>query len=55
MSILSCFIEWKDKQSVVIRGNVVMYDVKPHYKFLQENELFDFWVKNINNSQVAEW
>jgi len=47
MNILYSFIEWKDKQSVVIRGNVRMYDVKPHYKFLYENELFDFWIKRI--------
>ena len=38
------FMEWKEKQKKVLRGDTIMYDVKRHYKYLLETELFDHWL-----------
>ena len=44
------FLTWKSKQSCDNRGGVIMYDIKGHHKFLDENEVFEFWKKQNNYS-----
>ena len=39
------FLNWKEHQNKSIRGGKVMYDVKGHYKYLYEHELFEYWSK----------
>ena len=39
------FMDWKEQQHKSIRGGKVMYDVKGHYKYLYEHELFEYWSK----------
>lgn len=39
------FLDWKEQQHKSIRGGKVMYDVKGHYKYLYEHELFEYWSK----------
>ena len=45
MEIITRFLEWKENQKTTIRGNNLYYDVKGYYKYLQENELFDYYLK----------
>lgn len=39
------FLDWKEYQHKSIRDGKVMYDVKGHYKYLHEHELFEYWSK----------
>jgi hypothetical protein len=43
--IINSFIDWKNKQNKIIRGNEIMYDIKGYYKYLYEHELFNYYVK----------
>lgn len=43
--LLESFIEWVDSLKTEIRGGVVMYDVKGHYKWLTQSELFNYYAK----------
>jgi len=38
------FFEWKELQTTSIRGNEIMYDIKGYYKYLTENEIFDYYI-----------
>lgn len=40
------FFSYRDKTPTTIMGNKRMYDVKGHYKYLDESELFDYYIKN---------
>lgn len=40
---VTSFLDWKEQQHKIIRGGKVMYDVKGHYKYLYEHELFEYW------------
>jgi hypothetical protein len=42
------FLDWKDRQTTTIRGNILMYDIKGHYKYLSESELFDYYIEHYN-------
>lgn len=46
---LRSFVDWKNGLSTVDRGVRKMYDVKGYYKYLLEEELFDFYTKYVNN------
>lgn len=38
------FIDWRDKLHSEIRGGKLMFDVPKHYKWLDENELFTYYM-----------
>lgn len=38
------FINWKSSLKSEMRGGVLMYDVPDYYKWLNELELFQYWV-----------
>lgn len=38
------FIEWKDKLHKEIRNGRLMFDVPKHYKWLDESELFTYYM-----------
>lgn len=46
MLIVESFLVWKNQQQKTLRGGVVMYDVKGHYKYLSEDELFAYWAND---------
>ena len=48
MEVITTFLEWKENQKTIIRGNELYYDVKGYYKYLQEDELFDYYLKTKN-------
>jgi hypothetical protein len=39
------FFEFESSLKKEIRGGIVMYDVKGHYKFLTLPELYEYWIK----------
>lgn len=41
------FIDWKDNLHSEIRGGKLMFDVPKYYKWLDENELFDYYIEKI--------
>ncbi len=41
------FFSYRDKTLSMIRGNKKVYDVKGYYKYLDESELFDYYLKLI--------
>lgn len=43
MEEIYSFLEWKNKQSRLMRGGYSVYDIKGCHKFLHENELFDYY------------
>lgn len=45
-NLISNFITFKENQTQTIRGKKVYYDVKGYYKYLNELELFDYYIKN---------
>ena len=50
--LIADFIEWKNGLQKEIRGGVLMFDVKGHYKWLSENELFDYYISSIDRSKT---
>lgn len=42
------FIEWLVNQKKVYMGNKLFYDVIGYYKFLEEKDMFDYWLKYIS-------
>ena len=38
------FIDWRDKLHSETRGGKVMFDVPKHYKWLDESELFTYYM-----------
>jgi hypothetical protein len=44
--ILNQYEQFRNSQPTTIRGGVLYYDVKGHYKFLTEAELFEYYLKN---------
>ena len=38
------FIDWRDKLHSEIRGDKLMFDVPKHYKWLDESELFTYYM-----------
>lgn len=44
-ALFNSFLEFKEKQITIMRGNQLMYDVKGCYKYINENELFDYYYK----------
>ena len=43
-TIAEDFIEWRNKLHKEIRGGKLMFDVPKHYKWLDENELFTYYM-----------
>ena len=44
VAVSESFIEWRDKLHKEIRGGKLMFDVSKHYKWLDENELFTYYM-----------
>jgi len=40
------FLKFKESIQTTIRGGEVMYDVPGHYKYLEEHELFEYFINN---------
>lgn len=38
------FIDWRDKLHSEMRGGKLMFDVPKHYKWLDESELFTYYM-----------
>ena len=45
------FIEWKDNQDKDYLCGEFRYNIKGHYKYLNEKELLDYWLKYIYKSK----
>lgn len=45
MEILIRFLNWKENLNLTKRGNTIYYDIKGYYKYLKENELFNYFIK----------
>ena len=41
------FIEWRDNLHSEMRGGKLMFDVPKHYKWLEENELLNYFVDHV--------
>lgn len=39
------FISWKDSLKTISTPLGILYDAKPHYKYLNEQELYNFYLK----------
>jgi len=44
LSTANDFISWKNELYSEIRGGSLMYDVKGHYKWLNESELLTYYI-----------
>ena len=47
---VKAFIEYRDFINKELRGGVMMYDAKDHYKWLTEAELLQHWIDHIYTS-----
>lgn len=47
ISEMKDFLNWVSEQKQVVRGGRIFYDVKGYHKYLNENELYDYWLENI--------
>jgi hypothetical protein len=45
---LESFLEWKFKLHSEYRGGKLMYDISNYYKWLYEEELFVYYMRNKN-------
>lgn len=41
------FISWRDSLRKQTRGCKVMFDVPTHYKWIDESQIFTYWLNNI--------
>lgn len=44
VAVVESFIGWRDKLHKEMRGGKLMFDVPKHYKWLDESELFTYWM-----------
>ncbi len=44
ISTIQSFLEFEKEQKKIIRGNIEMYDIKGHHKYLTLAELFNWYV-----------
>lgn len=44
LSTIQSFLEFEKEQKKTMRGNIEMYDIKGHHKYLTFNELFNWYV-----------
>jgi len=44
LSTLQSFLDFEKEQKKVMRGEIEMYDLKGHHKFLTFSELFNWYV-----------
>lgn len=44
VAVAESFIEWKNKLHKEIRGGKLMFDVPKYYKWLDESELFTYYM-----------
>ena len=44
VAVAESFIEWREKLYKEMRGGKLMFDVPKNYKWLDENELFTYYV-----------
>lgn len=45
MKDLHGFLSFKEKQKKVVRRGKVLYDIKGHYKYIDESELLYYYLK----------
>jgi len=48
LGTVTSFVDWKSKQRKTKRGGKTMYDIKGYYKYVYENEMFDYWLEHCN-------
>jgi hypothetical protein len=41
------FLNWRSSQKITIIGGRIMYDIEGHHKYLEESELYGYWLENI--------
>jgi hypothetical protein len=46
ITLVRNFIDWKNKLHSEMRGSKLMYDIPKYYKWLDESELFQYYVNN---------
>lgn len=44
VTVTESFIGWRDKLHKEMHGGKLMFDVPKHYKWLDESELFTYWM-----------
>ena len=44
LSTLQSFLDFEKEQKKVMRGEIEMYDIKGHHKYLTFSELFNWYV-----------
>lgn len=44
VAVAESFIRWRNKLHKEMRGGKLMFDVPKHYKWLDESELFTYWM-----------
>lgn len=44
LSTIQSFLEFEKQQKKTMRGNIEMYDIKGHHKYLTFSELFNWYV-----------
>ena len=44
LSTIQSFLYFEKEQKKTLRGNIEMYDIKGHYKYLTFSELFNWYV-----------
>lgn len=44
LSTIQSFLDFEKEQKKTLRGNIEMYDIKGHYKYLTFSELFNWYV-----------
>ena len=45
MEVLTRFLNWKESLNFTKRGDTIYYDIKGYYKYLKENELFNYYIE----------
>ena len=48
LGTVTSFMDWKNRQRKTKRGGKTMYDIKGYYKYVYENEMFDYWLTHCN-------
>ena len=44
LSTIQSFLDFEKEQKKTLRGNIEMYDIKGHHKYLTFSELFNWYV-----------
>ena len=47
LSTILYFLEFEKEQKKILRGEIEMYDIKYHHKYLTFHELFEWYINKI--------